>query len=72
MDNKGQMNIAAVAIAALVFLIVLVVYGQITAALPINTSYFSAAVVNLTTLIPLVLVGAVIIGIIVAAFRMAG
>lgn len=69
MDNKGQLNIAAVAIATLVFLIVLVVYGQVQSNL--NTTPFSSGVVSLINLIPLVLVGAAIIGIIVVAFRMA-
>ena len=68
MDYKGQSAIAGVAIATLVFLIVLTVYGQVQASL--NTSVFSAGVVNLINLIPLVLVGAAIIGIIVVAFRM--
>jgi hypothetical protein len=68
MDYKGQSAIAGVAIATLVFLIVLTVYGQVQSSL--NTSVFSAGVVNLINLIPLVLVGAAIIGIIVVAFRL--
>jgi len=68
MDNKGQSAIAGVAIATLVFLIVLTVYGQVSAQL--NTAVFSTGVVNLINLIPLVLVGAAIIGIIVVAFRL--
>lgn len=68
MDHKGQSAIAGVAIATLVFMIVLVVYGQVTTAL--NTSVFTAGVQNLIALIPLVLVGAAIIGIIVVAFRL--
>lgn len=67
-DNKGQSAIAGVAIATLVFLIVLTVYGQVQASL--NTAVFDAGVVNLINLIPLVLVGAAIIGIIVVAFRL--
>jgi len=68
MDNRGQSAIAGVAIATLVFLIVLTVYGQVQSSL--NTAVFSAGVVNLINLIPLVLVGAAIIGIIVVAFRL--
>ena len=68
MDFKGQSAIAGVAIATLVFLVVLVVYGQVTTSL--NTAVFSTGVQNLITLIPLVLVGAAIISIIVVAFRL--
>jgi len=68
MDYKGQSAIAGVAIATLVFLIVLTVYGQVQSSL--NLAVFSAGVVNLINLIPLVLVGAAIIGIIVVAFRL--
>jgi len=68
MDNRGQSAIAGVAIATLVFLIVLTVYGQVQSSL--NTAVFSTGVVNLINLIPLVLVGAAIIGIIVVAFRL--
>jgi len=68
MDFKGQSAIAGVAIATLVFLVVLVVYGQVTTSL--NTAVFSTGVQNLITLIPLVLVGAAIISIIVVAFKL--
>lgn len=68
MDNRAQALISGLAIAALVFLIVLTVYGQVQSNL--NTTPFSNGVVNLINLIPLVLVGAVIIGIISMAFRM--
>ena len=68
-DNKGQTAIAAVAIAALVFLIVLTIYGQEDASL--NKAVFTTGVQNLINLIPLVLVGAAIIGIVVVAFRIA-
>ena len=68
MDFKGQSAIAGVAIATLVFLVVLVVYGQVTTSL--NTEVFSDGVQNLITLIPLVLVGAAIISIIVVAFKL--
>jgi len=68
MNNKGQSAIAGVAIATLVFLIVLTVYGQVQANL--NMDMFGAGVINLINLIPLVLVGAAIIGIIVVAFRL--
>ena len=68
MDNRGQSAIAGVAIATLVFLIILTVYGQVQANL--NMDMFDAGVVNLINLIPLVLVGAAIIGIIIVAFRL--
>ena len=68
MNAKGQSAIAGVAIATLVFLIVLTVYGQVSSNL--NTAVFSSGVTNLINLIPLVLVGAAIIGIIVVAFRL--
>ena len=68
MDAKGQSAIARVAIATLVFLIVLTVYGQVQASL--NILVFDVGVRNLINLIPLVLVGAAIIGIIVVAFRL--
>ena len=68
MDFKGQSAIAGVAIATLVFLVVLVVYGQVTTSL--NTAVFSTGVQNLITLIPLALVGATIISIIVVAFKL--
>ena len=67
-DSKGQSAIAGVAIATLVFLIVLTVYGQVQSNL--NMLVFDAGVRNLINLIPLVLVGAAIIGIIVVAFRL--
>jgi hypothetical protein len=70
MDYKGQSAIAGVAIASLVFLVVLTVYGQVQSNL--NMTVFSAGVINLINLIPLVLVGAAIIGIIVVAFRLGG
>ena len=68
MDFKGQSAIAGVAIATLVFLIVLTVYGQVQSSL--NTDVFSAGVVNLINLIPLVLVGSAIVGIVVVSFRL--
>jgi len=68
MDAKGQSAIAGVAIATLVFLIVLTVYGQVQSSL--NLLVFDVGVRNLINLIPLVLVGAAIIGIIVVAFRL--
>lgn len=67
MDNKGQVGLTAVAISILVFLIVLTVYGQVDSAL--NKSVFSTAVQNLIAQIPLVLVGAALIAIVVAAMR---
>lgn len=68
MDFKGQSAIAAVAIATLVFLIVLVIYGQVQTSL--NTDVFSSGVTNLINLIPLVLVGSAIISIIIVAFKL--
>lgn len=68
MEFKGQSAIAAVAIATLVFLIVLVIYGQVQTSL--NTDVFSSGVTNLINLIPLVLVGSAIISIIIVAFRL--
>ena len=65
MNNKGQMAIATTAIAVLVFLIVLVVYGEVTNAL--NFDVFSSSVQSLINLIPLVLVGGAIIGIVMLA-----
>lgn len=65
---QGQAAIASVAIATLVFLIVLVVYGEVTGALNLNV--FSTGVQSLIALIPLVLVGAAIVGIVVVAFRL--
>lgn len=70
MNTRGQSAIAAVAIATLVFLIVLVIYGQVSSSL--NTEQFSSSVQSLIALIPLVLVGAAIIGIVVVAFRLSG
>ena len=67
-NMKGQAAIASVAIATLVFLIVLVVYGEVTGAL--NLLVFSSGVQSLINLIPLVLVGAAIVGIVVVAFRL--
>ena len=69
MDNKGQMQIASVAIAVLVFLIVLTVYGSVVGTL--NFGAFSAGVTSLINLLPLVLVGATIIGVVIVAFRLA-
>lgn len=66
-DQKGQTAIAAVAIATLVFLIVLTIYGQVDSSL--NKTVFSTGVQNLIDLIPLVLVGSAIVGIVVVAFR---
>jgi len=68
MEYKGQSAIAGVAIATLVFLIVLNVYGSVQASL--NIAVFSTGVQNLINLIPLVLVGAAVIGIIIVAFRL--
>ena len=68
LDNRGQSAIAAVAIATLVFLIVLTIYGQVHASLNLNV--FTSGVQSLIDLIPLVLVGAAIIGIVVVAFRL--
>ncbi len=68
MGNKGQAAISGVAIATLVFLIVLTIYGQVSSSL--NTAVFDAGVVSLIDLIPLVLVGSALIGIVAVAFRL--
>lgn len=68
MEYKGQSAIAGVAIATLVFLIVLTIYGQVSTAM--NMDAFDAGVIGLINLIPLVLVGAAIVGIVVVAFRL--
>lgn len=68
MEQRGQAAIAAVAIATLVFLIVLTIYGQVQQSL--NLAVFSTGVQSLINLLPLVLVGAAIIGIVVVAFRL--
>lgn len=65
MEAKGQGNIQTIAIGALVFLLILVVYGSVVGAL--NFGGFTAAVTTLIALIPLVLVGALIIGIVASA-----
>jgi hypothetical protein len=67
-DKAGQAAIATVAIATLVFLIVLVVYGEVVNAL--NFDAFTGAVQSLITLLPLILVGGAIIGIVVVVFRL--
>jgi len=64
----SPVSMAGIAIATLMFLIVLTVYGQVQAT--INTSVFDSGVENLINLIPLVLVGAIIIGIISVGFRL--
>ena len=68
MEFKGQSAIAGVAIATLVFIIVMTVYGAVVQQL--NTVPLGTGAANLLNLIPLVLVGAAIIGIIVVAFRL--
>ena len=69
LPDMGPSAISGIAIATLVFLIILTIYGQVASSL--NTSLIgSAGVTNLINLIPLVLVGAAIIGIITMAFRL--
>ena len=68
MDQKGQLPIMGVALAALVFMIVMVVYSMVYSQM--NTLTFSVGVRNLIGLLPLVLVGTVIVGIIVVAFKL--
>lgn len=68
MNNKEQGVFVGLTIAALVFLIILTIYGTVQSSL--NTTPFSNGVKNLINLIPLVLVGVVIVGIIALAFRM--
>jgi hypothetical protein len=67
-EKAGQAAIATIAIATLVFLIVLVVYGEVSTAL--NFAVFSTAVQSLINLLPLILVGGAIIGIVVVVFRL--
>ena len=68
----GVSAISGIAVATLMFLIVLTVYGQVSSSL--NTavvgSSFGPGVMNLINLVPLILVGAAIIGIITMAFRL--
>ena len=67
-SGMGVSGIAGIAVVSMVFLIVLTVFGSIQSTL--NTSVFSAGTANLINLIPLVLVGAAIIGIIVATMTL--
>jgi len=68
----GVSAISGIAVATLMFLLVLTVYGQVSSSL--NTavigSSFGPATMNLINLVPLILVGAAIIGIITMAFRL--
>jgi hypothetical protein len=66
---KAQAGLSAIAISTLVFLIILVVYGEVENAL--NMDVFSASVQDLIDLIPLVLVGSALVFIVVAALRFA-
>lgn len=68
MDYKGQSAVAAVAIATLVFLIVMVVTQNVVDAMNLNV--FSDGVANLLDIIPLVLVGGAIVAIIVTALKL--
>lgn len=68
MEFKGQSAIAGVAIATLVFMIVMVVSQNVINAL--NLSLFSDGVANLLNLIPMILFGAAIVSILVVAFRL--
>lgn len=74
-NQRGQLNIASVSIAVLVFLIVLTVYGQFTSTQTnsalMNGQLFGGGVVNLINLLPLILVGSAIIVVVVSAFRLA-
>jgi hypothetical protein len=63
----AQVGLAGIAIAVLIFIIVLVVYGEVVNAL--NTEVFSDSVVSLIALIPLVLVGAALVYIVITALR---
>jgi len=56
------------AITAIVFLIVLTVFGKVSASL--NTSGMGTATLNLISLIPLILVGAAILGTVTMFFRL--
>lgn len=75
MDQKGQIQIAHIAVGLLVFLIVLVVYGQVAGSVNNTALYngqqFGTATSSMLLLVPLVLVGAAIIGTVILAFRLA-
>jgi len=60
-------NIGSIAIATLMFLIVLTIFGSVSSAL--NTATISDAGLSFLNLTPLVLVGAAIIGIVGLSFK---
>lgn len=64
----GISSIVGIAVAGIVFLMVLTIYGSIASSL--NTSVLGSTSSSLINLIPLVLVGAAIIGVITMAFRL--
>jgi len=68
MDQKGNIAISGIAIAALLFLIVMVVYAQVQGQMNLLT--FSAGVRNLIALMPLVVVASAIVGIIIIGFKL--
>jgi len=65
----GAGAIAGVSISVIVFLIMLTVFSQVSSSL--NTSMMGATTQNLIGIIPLILVGAAIVGIITMTFRLA-
>ena len=67
MEQKGQLSIASVAIAALMFVIVLGIYSAIYGSQ--NYNMFGVGVGQLIALLPLVLVGGTIIAVVVAPVR---
>lgn len=67
MNQKAQVNVAAMALSALVFILALGVFGVVHANL--NTAAFSGSVLSLVNIYPLVLTGSAIIGIVLLAFR---
>ena len=69
MDQKGNIAISGIAIAALLFLIVMVVYAQVQGQMNLLT--FSAGVRNLIALMPLVVVASAIVSIIIVGFKLA-
>lgn len=83
MDSKGQVGMTQVALAALVFLFILAILGQFLSVFTgtiVNSNTgnatlipgFTNGVLALTNLIPLVLVGALLVGIALYALARRG
>ena len=60
-------NMGAIVGAAVVFIIMITVFGKVSSSL--NTSGLSMGLVNMINLIPLLLVGAAVMGLFVATFK---